>query len=437
MATGIQLAPPPNPYSNDLAQALLQEGLQNNTVRSPLEGLGQLAEVLVGAHLNKITNDKNNAYQQQGEDALSAALLQQLAPQTQGGPIAVSSGNGTDALTNGPLSGLTMNLPAGRQIPTDPTAAAAVNLMTNRDTPVSQAQGNQLGLQAVMSQQKEATQDRWVDLTPEQKKARGYNTLQAIQQNVDTGETRAVGSPQYDPTQVAKTQTTTTRDENGNLVKRVVGTNKAGDIINTQDLPAIEKAMPVQEQNKVDAVMKASAISALFRDIVTQGNAQHWMGPVSGPLAMKAQALGFNDVGGDMAQAFAAAKEHYIAALNGIIPQRGKYILETLDRMCLQVAYSPQRDLIQLGMTEGLIRGVAANTVKGYTNTEYHIDPDLFTLAKQAGYDPADPKSATRDYLPSLAAKMDNPQSKPASVIQNGNRFKLVNGQYVYDGPAQ
>lgn len=414
---GIQLAPPPNPYSDQLAQALMQQGQMDQPIVTPMQGIGKLAQAIAGAYLHKKYGDKVTAYQQQHSQAINDALTKALSTNP--------SIFGSEDPSQIPMPSMDKSNPL----------VAAFSALSSDPTTLDQA--NQFGVQALMSQQKQDQKDNvtWQDLSQAEKTKRGYNPYQAIREKYvngkPTGETEAVGSAQFDPSQVFKTQTTTTRDEQGSLIKRVVGTNKQGDVVSTQDLPAVEKALPVAEQNKVDAVIKAAGISQLFRDIVTQGQAQNWTGPISGPLAMKAQSLGFNDVGGDYAQAFAAAKEHYIAALNGLIPQRGKYILETLNKMGPSAAYSPERNLLQLSMTEGLLRGVAANTVKGYTNTEYHIDPDLFTLAKQGGYDPADPKSAMKDYLPSFVDKSNTgPQvAPPNSEIRQAKDGKL----YYFD----
>lgn len=422
---GIQLAPPPNPYSDQLAQALMQQGMDTSNIVTPFQGIGKLAQTLAGAYLHNKYGEQTQAYQQQHRDALTQAVLSALGPQI--APEVAHDMPNVDI--NGQQSA-----------PVTPTYSPEMALFKSlASNPSTQDQANQLGVQMALEQNKQEQKDQetWKDLTQKEKQDRGYNPYQAIQEKYingkSTGETRAVGSPQVDPSQPAKTVTANTYADDGSYVKRVIQFNKLGQPIGQQDIPQVEKAMPQQEQNKVDAILKTSAISSVMRDILTAGAQSGWTGPVSGPLAVKMQNLGI-DTGGTWAQAFAAVKDHYILAINGLVPQRGKWILETLQNLGPKPQYSLDRDLMQLNLTDGLVKTSAANTVQSFANTGYHIDPDLLGLAKQGGWDPNNPHSAIKTYLPQLADKVEGKQSIPegsTATGKHGEKIIVKNGQWV------
>jgi hypothetical protein len=430
---GIQLAPPPNPYSDQLAQALMAQGMDNSQpIVTPLQGIGKLVQALTGAYLHKQYGDQTTKYQQQHRDALTHAVMQALYPQQQA-PITGDPNTDTGNIAAG--NGLSVNPINGQQTQPQSLPPEAALLQSLMNDPSTQDQANQLGVQMAMEKSKNQPNETWVDLSQADKEKRGYNPYQAIREKyIDgkaTGETQAVGSPTFDPTVKASQVSTNTYADDGSYVKRTTFFNKKGDPIGQDEQPQVEKAMPPLEQNKVDAIIKTAGISSVMRDILTAGAQTGWTGPVSGPLDVKLQNMGI-DAGGTYAQAFAALKDHYVLALNGLVPQRGKWILETLQNLGPKPQYSLQRDLTQLDLTDGLVKNSAANTVQGFTNTGYHLDPTLIDIAKEGGFDPNKPHSAIKNYLPDLASKATQtiPEGQTATG-KNGEKIIVKNGQWV------
>lgn len=427
--TGIQLAPPPNPYGENLAQALMKQGMDNSPVRTPVEGLGKLSQSLVGALLQRQMNDQNKAHQQSANDALTQALLSSLAPTVPGGTAAVG---GTPSDYGPALDSLSVNVPESRQLPPQGSAAeAAVNLMTD---PASQALGNQVGLNEVIKQaptfkvlsEKDAIA---AGIPPEVAK----DTV--FQQDITNGPNGQISklTTGTNPKNVSYIHYVTGVNGKGQLVQNAVGyDNNSNSMVKIPGpevlLPA--KAPPVQAQKEMSSLVNLAAASDAAKLLISQTDLSS-KGPIGGVIANRFAKYG---VTRDMTPAAALniLQSHYMIPLIQFLGSRPGYaMLNKLSEILPQPQYSKDRNLAQVQATEGMISNTASSIVGTYANTGYNVLPEVVKLAKSSKtFDPDVVGSGAQSLIPSMNL---TPQIQDGATATgpNGEKIVMKGGQWV------